>query len=276
MQKHHITLPDSALAEAKFIRSKLESLRKFTEMQLQAYRENKDEPLIIERPRQLQKIDHWILSRTDEVGWLVHEALASRQFGLACSELRRLLSNVSETYVEVLKAFLSRESYLANLDTAVSALKVWMYIYQRLMCLFHPFMPYTTECMRIREFHCFENIALQPFQSKYGRWHFETTDLSKPFEIAKTLRSMKEKHRLSLAKGVVPMYAAVLESEDMKEHEMLIRQLAFVKSVVTIRKVRFRKLNTDHRSRMIFLLPLMLRKKRQTEQRCICSGLNQT
>ena len=112
-------------------------------------------------------IDHWILSRVNEITRIVNLRLEEYRFDQAAGHLYHFIwHEYCDWYVELIKPSLHDGDAPAARSTRATMLDT----FERLQRLLHPFMPFVTEEIWQAIPHRGESIVIQPFPAANPEW----------------------------------------------------------------------------------------------------------
>ena len=115
----------------------------------------------------LSFIDHWILSRVNDVTRIVNLRLEEYRFDQAAGHLYHFIwHEYCDWYVELIKPALQNGDSPAARSTRATMLDT----FERLQRLLHPFMPFVTEEIWQAIPHRGESIVIQPFPVANPEW----------------------------------------------------------------------------------------------------------
>ena len=123
-------------------------------------------------------IDHWILSRVNEITRIVNLRLEEYRFDQAAGHLYHFIwHEYCDWYVELIKPSLHDGDAPAARSTRATMLDT----FERLQRLLHPFMPFVTEEIWQAIPHRGESIVIQPFPVANPEW--DNPDAERKFKM---------------------------------------------------------------------------------------------
>ena len=123
-------------------------------------------------------VDHWILSRVNEITGIVNLRLEEYRFDQAAGHLYHFIwHEYCDWYVELIKPSLQNGDSSAARSTRATMLDT----FERLQRLLHPFMPFVTEEIWQAIPHHGESIVVQPYPVANPEW--ENPEAERTFKI---------------------------------------------------------------------------------------------
>jgi valyl-tRNA synthetase len=185
----------------------------------------------------LGPIHRWILSGINRLTVEVSDALTSYRFDVAADRLYHFFwHEFADWYIEFVKVDLQQHG--AERDRAVGVL---VEVFDRLMRLMHPFVPFITEEIWQRLPRLDRDaraLALADFPASVAEWAAPAAEQDVAYiqEIVTTIRTVRSERGVPPARKIT----AVIDEADPASRAMLEAQAAYVRQLAGLEALEFR------------------------------------
>lgn len=177
-----------------------------------------------ERPEAQTLADQWILNELDKVTLEVTAKLEKYQFSLAGEVLRDFTWNVlADWYIEITK--------IESVDAPESKTDMLLYILERVLKLWHPFMPFVTE--HIWTFFNQDEFLMTQRWPQVVETEITEVPFDRIMQAVSHIRTMRGENKLDPALKLNALIVSQYDKQ-FKEQEAIIKRLARLEELTVV------------------------------------------